>query len=444
MKKFASVGQRVPRYDGLGHVTGRTLYVSDVRMPGMLTAKTLRCPYHRARIKSIDVSAAKRSPGVQAVITKDDVPHNLFAMVPDHHVLAEEITRYKGQNVAAVAAVSKEAALDALAKIRVEYEELEAVIDPEKALLPDAPQIRPEGNVHLFDGTSPVRRIRRGDVEKGFAQADFIVEGRYATPCQEHAPLEPCSTVAYLDESGKLVLHSKTQGLYFTLGDLANVFKLPMNKLKFVGNTIGGSFGSGNSVHTDHIAGLLALATGKPVRFALTREEEILYTTIRTPWVFWIKDGVRRDGKITARHMRVLHDCGAYTELGLYATEKNANLVAGANKIENLAVDSQMVYTNKMPSGSMRGFGVNIGQYAEQVHLDRVARACGVSPMAIRFQNAFREGDAGHVGNVLRAVSTIETLQGVAREAGMELDKRYLTMSSKAAAGRPEEMEVVK
>lgn len=431
---YSTVGKRMPRYDGVGHVTGRTIYVSDVRMPGMLVAKTLRCPYHRARIKSIDTSEAKRMPGVHAVITKDDVPHNLFAMVPDHHVLAEEITRYKGQNVAAVAAVSKEAALDALAKIRVDYEELEAVIDPEKALLPDAPQIRPEGNIHLFDGVSPVRRIRRGDVEKGFAEADFIVEGRYATPCQEHAPLEPCSTVAYLDESGKLVLHSKTQGLYFTLGDLANVFKLPMNKLKFVGNTIGGSFGSGNSVHTDHIAGLLALATGKPVRFALTREEEILFTTIRTPWVFTIKDGVRRDGKITARKMKVLHDCGAYTELGLYATEKNANLVAGANRIENLAVDSQMVYTNKMPSGSMRGFGVNIGQYAEQVHLDRVARACGVSPMAIRFINAFHEGDPAHVGNVLRAVSTIETLQGVADAAGVELEKMYRAMSSKDAA----------
>ena len=210
-------------------------------------------------------------PGVYGVITREDVPYNRFAMVPDNHVLAEEITRYRGQPVAAVAAVSKEAALDALAKIKVEYEELEPVFDPEKAMEPDAPQIRPEGNVHLFDGTSPVRRVRRGDIEKGFAEADVIVEGRYTTPCEEHAPLECCSTLAYVDESGKLVLYSKTQGVYFVMGDLANVFQLPMNKLKFIGNTIGGSFGSGNSVATDHIAGLLALKTGKPVRYTLTR-----------------------------------------------------------------------------------------------------------------------------------------------------------------------------
>jgi CO/xanthine dehydrogenase Mo-binding subunit len=430
---YNSVGKRVPRYDGIGHVTGRTQYVSDVTLPGMLVCKTLRCPYHKARIKSIDVSEARKSPGVYAVITKDDVPHNLFAMVPDHHVLAEEITRYKGQNIAAVAAVGKDAALDALAAIKIEYEELEPVIDPEEAIKDGAPQVRPEGNNHLFDGNSLTRKIRRGNVEEGFKEADFIVEGRYTTPSQEHAPMETCCSVAYVDASGKLVIHSKAQGLYFAQGDLANVFQLPLNRLKFVGGTIGGGFGGMNSIHTDHIAGLLALATGRPVRFALTREEEMLFSTIRTPWVFEIKDGIRKDGVITARHVKVLHDCGAYTELGLYAVEKNANLIAGANLIKNLAVDSRMVYTNKMPSGSMRGFGVNVGQYAEQVQLDRLARAAGISPIEIRFINAFHTGDRNHTGNELAAVSTIETLQKVAAMSGQKLPEKYLAMSSGAA-----------
>ena len=423
---YNSIGKSVPKYDGIGHVTGRTIYVSDVKMPGTLICKVLRCPYHKARIKSLDVSEARKMPGVRAVITREDVPYNYFAMVPDNHVLAEEITRYRGQPVAAVAATTRGAALDALAKIKVEYEELTPVFDPEEALRPDAPQVRPEGNVHMFDGTSPVRRVRRGDVEKGFAEA-----GRYTTPCQKHAPLECTSTLAYVDESGKLVLHSKSQGLYFVMGDLCNVFQLPMNKVKFVGNTIGGSFGVGNSVATDHIAGLLALKTGKPVRYQLTREEQMMFTVVQTPWVFTFKDGVRKDGKIVAREMHVIHDCGAFTELGLYATEKNANLVAGPNMIENLSIDSQMVYTNKMPSGSRRGFGVNVGQFAEQVQLDKVARACGKSPMEIRFINAFHEGDRSHVGNVLRAVSTIETLQGVADMAGIPLDDIYRNMSSK-------------
>jgi CO/xanthine dehydrogenase Mo-binding subunit len=427
---FKQVGQRIPRYDGIGHVTGRTQYVADMRMPGMLTAKTLRCPFHRARVLSIDTTEARAVPGVYAVITKDDIPHNFFSMVPDHHVLADEITRYRGQNLAAVAAVDKKTALLALSKIRVELEELPFVIDPEEAVK-DQILVRPEGNNHLFDGKSTVRKILKGNVEEGFAAADFIVEGRYTTPSQEHAFLEPTCSLSWVDGTGKLNIHSKTQGLYFSQGDLANVFGLPLNRIRMVGGTIGGGFGGLNSIHTDHISGMLALLTGRPVRFQYTREEEMLYSTIRTPWIFKIRDGVTREGKIIARQIDVLHDCGGYTELGLYAVEKNANLIAGANRIDNLSIHSRMVYTNKMPSGSMRGFGVNVGQFAEQVQLDKVARACGKSPWEIRFINAFREGDRGHVGSELVAVSTIETLQGVAEMAGDRLPESCLQMKSK-------------
>ncbi|MCR1899358.1 molybdopterin-dependent oxidoreductase [Irregularibacter muris] len=428
---YKSVGKRVKKYDGEGIVTGKIQYVSDVSMPDMLVCKTLRSPYHRAKLNHVDVSEALKVPGVYAVITKDDVPHNLFAMVPDHHVFAEELIRYRGQNIAAVAAVSKEVALEALGKIKLDIEELPYVIDPIEATKPDAPKVRPEGNMHMFDGTSEVRKIRKGNVEKGFAEADYIVEGTYTTPSQEHAPLETSSSVAYVDEAGKLVIHSKTQGLYFTQGDLANVFQLPLNKLKLVGGTVGGGFGAMNSVHTDHIAGLLALATGKPVKFQLTREEEMLYTTIRSPWIFKFKDGVKKDGTLTARQIEVLHDCGAYTELGLYAVEKNANIVAGATKVENVAVDARMVYTNKMPSGSMRGFGVNVGQFADQVQMDRLARKIGMNPIEFRLKNAFKENDINHVGNTLTAVSEIETLKMVAEMAGEEISPEYANMSSK-------------
>jgi len=432
---FESVGKRVPKYDGIGHVTGKTLYVSDLKMPGTLTAKTLRCPYHRARIRSIDTSEALKVKGVYAVITKDDVSYNLFSMGGDHHVLAEEITRYKGQNIAAAAAVDKPTALLALSKIKLDIEELPFVIDPEEAIKEDAVQIRPEGNNHVFENGTFIRKIRRGDVEAGFKQADFIVEGRYTTPGQEHAPLETCATLAYVDGDGVLNLHSKCQGIYFTQGDLVNAFGLPRHKLRIHGGTIGGGFGAMNSVHTDHIAGLLALKTGKPVKFALTREEEMMFSTIRSPWIFHIKDGIRKDGVITAREMNILHNCGAYTELGLYAVEKNANLAAGANLIENLAINSRMVYTNKMPSGSMRGFGVNVGQFAEQVQLDKLARAVGKSPLEIRMINAFREGDKNHTGNELLAVSTIETLQRAAKLAGENIPDKYAAMSSKEGRG---------
>ena len=199
---FESVGKRVPKYDGIGHVTGKTLYVSDLKMPGTLTAKTLRCPYHRARIRSIDTSEALKVKGVSAVITKDDLSYNLFSMGGDHHVLAEEITRYKGQNIAAAAAVDKPTALLALSKIKLDIEELPFVIDAEEAIKEDAVQIRPEGNNHVFENGTFIRKIRRGDVEAGFKQADFIVEGRYTTPGQEHAQLETCATLAYVDGNG--------------------------------------------------------------------------------------------------------------------------------------------------------------------------------------------------------------------------------------------------
>lgn len=428
---FKSVGKRVKKYDGEGLVTGKLQYVSDIKMPGMLVCKTLRSPYHRAKLNNVDISEALKVPGVHAVITKDDVPHNRFGMVPDHHLLAEELIRYKGQNIAAVAAVDKKTALEAISKIKLDIEELPFVIDPQEALKPDAPKVRPEGNLHLFDGESEVRKIRKGDIEKGFKEADIIVEGTYTTPSQEHAPLETCASVAYVDESGKLVIHSKTQGLYFTQGDLANAFKLPLNKLKFVGGTIGGAFGAMNSIHTDHIAGILALKTGKPVKFQLTREEEMMYTTIRSPWIFKFKDGVTKDGKITAREIDVLHDCGSFTELGLYAVEKNANMIAGATKIDNLAVNSRMVYTNKMQSGSMRGFGVNVGQFADQVHTEKLAKAVGMHPIEFRLKNSFKENDINHVGNELQAVSAIETLKFVAEMAGEEISEEYKKMSSK-------------
>ncbi|MDW7668904.1 MAG: molybdopterin cofactor-binding domain-containing protein [Bacillota bacterium] len=428
---FKSVGKRVKKYDGEGLVTGKLQYVSDIKMPGMLVCKTLRSPYHRAKLNNVDISEALKVPGVHAVITKDDVPYNRFGMVPDHHLLAEDLIRYKGQNIAAVAAVDKKTALEAISKIKLDIEELPYVIDPQEALKPDAPKVRPEGNVHLFDGESEVRKIRKGDVEKGFKEADIIIEGTYTTPSQEHAPLETCASVAYVDESGKLVIHSKTQGLYFTQGDLANAFKLPLNKLKFVGGTIGGAFGAMNSIHTDHIAGVLALKTGKPVKFQLTREEEMMYTTIRSPWIFKFKDGVTKDGKITAREIDVLHDCGSFTELGLYAVEKNANMIAGATKIDNLAVNSRMVYTNKMQSGSMRGFGVNVGQFADQVHTEKLAKAVGMHPIEFRLKNSFKENDINHVGNELQAVSAIETLKFVAEMAGEEISEEYKKMSSK-------------
>jgi CO/xanthine dehydrogenase Mo-binding subunit len=428
---YSVIGNDYEKYDGVGHVTGQTIFPSDVKLPGMLTCKTLRSPYKCARIHSIDLTDALKVHGVHAIITKDDVPYNKFAMYPDHHVLAEELVRYRGQNIAAVAADTAEIALEAISKIKLDIEELPAVIDPKKALEDGAPVVNPDhGNRFIWDGKYPSRMIRKGDVEKGFAEADFIVEGSYMTPMQEHAPLEPCSSVAYMDGTGRLVIHSKTQGINWAQWDLAAVFQLPLSKLKLVGGTIGGGFGGMLSIHTDHIAGLLALKTGRPVRFAFTREDEMLHSTARNPWFFSFKDGIRKDGVITARKVDIIHDCGGFSEMGMYVLEKNINYIAGPNNIKNVHVDSSLIYTNKMPSGAMRGFGVNTGQYAEQVQTEKLARTVGISSFDIRFVNAFKEGDLAHSQNPLVAVAGIETLQKVAAMAGIDLPDKYLAMSS--------------
>ncbi len=435
---FKNVGKRVPKYDNIGAVTGAIVYPSDVKVPGMLTVKVLRCPYHRAKINSVDYTEAEAMDGVYGVVSLKDAPFNEFGMVPDNHVFADDITHYYGQTIAAVAAIDQETAMQALTKIKVDMEELPYVIDPREAMKEDAPVVfgnapkdYMQGNNYFFDGETQVRKIRKGDVEKGFAEADVIVEGTYQTPSQEHAFIEPCATVAYIDEAGRLVIHSKAQGMYFIENDLCNVFGLPLSKMKFEGGTIGGGFGGMNSTHTDHIAGLLALKTKQPVKYMLTREEETMFSTVRSPWIFKFKDGVKNDGTITAREIEVIHDCGAFTELGLYAVEKNANFIAGALKVENVKVDSRLVYTNKAPSGSMRGFGVNVGQYADQVQVSRCAAAIGMDPIELRLRNSFKEGDISHTGNQLLAVSSIETLQGVAEMAGQELSDELKAMKSK-------------
>ncbi len=430
---FKNVGKPITKYDAMGIVTGSLKYIADYNEADQLIAKVLRSPYHRARILSIDTAEAKALPGVACVMTAEDIGYNIFGMVPDNEVLADKLIHYKGQPVVAVAAVDKATALEALSKVKVEYEELPFVYDPREALKEGAPQVfgdaKPNG--WIFDGTSASRNIRKGDVEKGFAEADVIVEGEYMTPNQEHAFIEPTATLAYIDEADRLVIRSKAQGLYWTMNDMANVFQLPLSKLKYVGGTIGGGFGGLNSVTTDHIAGLLCLKTRKPVKFVSTREEEMSASTTRCPWFFKFKDGVKKDGTITARQIEVIHDGGGYTELGLYAVEKNANFVAGALKVENVSITSKLVYTNKAPGGSMRGFGVNVGQFADQLQLDKDAAAIGMDPVELRIKNAFHEGDANHVGNPLVAVSAIETLQGVSEMAGKELAPEYAQMKSK-------------
>jgi len=423
------IGQREKRYDGLAHITGKTQYVDDVIIPGMLAVKVLRSPVVKGRVKKLDTAAAERGAGVAAVITAKDVPNNAFGpMTPDQPVLAQEI-RYRGEPIAAVAAVDEDTAMEAIARIKFDIEEEKGVIDPLEAMNPDAPRVRPEGNLFMF-GDKPFREIISGDVEAGFKNADEIVEADYVEPSFEHAALETQCSVAVPEANGKLTIYTVSQCPWFHIGPLCSVLKMPMNKVRYIGGTIGGGFGGKNDIHADHVTALLALKTGRPMKWRWTREEELLYSTHRGAWHIKFKDGVKKDGRILARQVKSIRDSGAYTSLNPYGVEIHCLTVNGPYYIPHVRIAGYLVYTNKPMSMSMRGFSINEANYATEVQMNRVAQAIGIDPWEIRFINAYRQGDKMPVGKVLDSVALIEVMQALAQKAGVDLPGKLKAMTS--------------
>jgi CO/xanthine dehydrogenase Mo-binding subunit len=425
------VGKPMLRYDGIGHVTARTTYVDDIQKPGMLYIKVLTSPVHRGVIRRLDTSAAEKMAGVAGVIMAKDIPGtNAYGLIPDQPVFTPKDIRFKGERIAAVAAVDEDMAAEAVAKIKLEIEEQTPVFDPYEAMKPGAPLVRPEGNVFQFD-SGPTRKIRLGDVEKGFREADYIIEGKYTNAMNDHAPMEPQVSVAYIDEADRLSIHTVSQDLYFHLGMLCGVFNLPMNKIRYIGGTVGGGFGAKNDIHCDHVAGLMALKIRKPVKYRHTRAEETLYTTKRGAWYFDFKDGVKKDGRIIARQIKTVHDTGAYSGMGPYVVDKNSILIAGPFYIPNIWIDGTCVYTNKPPASSMRGFGIINGTSAEQLQMDRIAEKIGMDPWEIRFINAWRDGDPGATQFKVEAAGLIEAMKRAAELAGVKLPAHLQAMSSR-------------
>ena len=424
------VGKPVTRYDGIGHVTARTTYVGDVQKPGMLYIKVLTSPVHRGIIRHLNTSAARTLPGVAGILTAEDVPGNAYGMIPDQPVFTPEQIRFKGERIAAVAAVDEDTAMAALETIELDIEEQSPVFDPYEAMKPGAPLVRPEGNIFEFD-SGPTRKIRLGDVEEGFKDADYIVEGKYTNRMNDHAPLEPQVSVAYIDEADRLAIHTVSQDLYFHLTFLTGILNLPMNKIRYIGGTVGGGFGAKNDIHCDHVAGLMALKIRKPVKYALTRAEETLHTTKRGAWYFTFKDGVKKDGRIVARQVISLHDTGGYSGMGPYVVDKNSILIAGPFSIPNIRIDGTCVYTNKPPASSMRGFGIINGTSAEQLQMDRIAETIGMDPWEIRFINAWRDGDLGATQFKVVAAGLIEAMKRAAELAGVNLPAHLKAMNSR-------------
>jgi CO/xanthine dehydrogenase Mo-binding subunit len=436
------VGQSVLRRDGLGHVTGKTIYIDDVSFPDMLTLKMVRSPVPYAKIKGIDFSKAEKVPGFVRALTHEDVPKNIYTILcligvgPDEEpVLAVDKVNYIGEPIAAVLAESEEAAMEAASRVQLDLEELPGVFDVEEALKDDAPVLKDWGTNYFiydyeYDQQNAYRKVRYGDVEKGFSEADFIVEERYQTSPIEHAPSETTGCVAKPEPDGRVTVYTNTQALFFTLDNTALILQVPFQKLHFVGGTVGGGFGGKVDVIVEPIASLAAMKTGRPVKFKFSREEEMRASSSRGAWRMYFKDGVMKDGRIVARKVTTYADAGAYNRHTPYAVTKHAANIAGPYNIPNVWIDAYCVYTNRQPSSAMRGFGVTPASFALEVQMDKIAEAAGMDPWELRFINAYQNGDIKPHRKVVEDATLIEVMQAAAEMVGHELPEKYKKMTS--------------
>ena len=431
------VGQSVDRSDGIGHVTGRTQFFGDRSFPGLLHLKMVRSPLHHARIKGIDLSEAERVPGFVRALTAADVPHNRYTILgligvepEEEFVLAEDRLRFKGEAIVAIVAETQAAALEAVSKVHLDLEELPAVFDVEEALQPGAPIVTHWGtNTFTFEG-HPCRRVRLGDVEAAFKQADYIVEGVYNTSPIEQAPTETTGCIAVPDPNGRYTVYTNTQALYFSLDNTSIILQIPGKQLHFVGGTVGGGFGGKVDVIVEPIAVLAAMKTNRPVRFVYSRSEEMQVSSTRSAWRIYLKDGVMKDGRIVARKVTSFADSGAYSRQTPYALTKHAANAAGPYAIPNVSIDAYCVYTNRQPSSAMRGFGVTMASFALEVQMDRIAERVGLDPWTIRFINAYHDGDMKPHRKLAEDATLIETMQAAAALVGHPLPDDLKAMTS--------------
>ena len=420
-KTFNVIGTKRPRIDLPNKATGKALYADDIMLPNMLYAKVLRSPHAHARILSIDASEAMRLPGVKAVITANDVPHTYIFGIDgrDEPFLSwDGVARYHGQEVAAVAAIDRDVAEEAVELIKVEWEPLPAVLTIEEALRPGAPQVHPEredvkGNV-AFEVA-----LARGDVDAGFKQADVVVERDYATGAANQAYMEPEAAVAGFDAAGRLTVWVSSTWPSNVRDEVALVLQLPVSKVRVVQNAVGGAFGArftGLPVH--HIAGALSMKAGRPVKLTLTRTEDLLTVRYRSNIEIHWKMGALRDGTLIAIESEFVHDQGAYIYMIKRMLTHMCCRSDAMYRVPNLRHHARAVYTNKCPNGTYRSFGDTEMTWGREQTLDILAEKLGIDPLDLRLKNAHRRGDVSAHGWELNSCALTECLEAAAEQVG--------------------------
>jgi xanthine dehydrogenase molybdenum-binding subunit len=398
------IGTSVKRPDLPGKVTGAALYAGDLTFPDMLHAKIKRSTVAHANIKRIDASKALAYPGVKAVLTHESVPRVLHygspqpravSLAKDQYILDRKV-RYWGEGVAAIAAVSEEIAEEALDLIEIEYEELPAAITVEQALAPGAPRIHERADNLVVD---PIT-VKRGDIVRGFAEADVVVEGTFELGRPTPAYMEPNICVCDWDDDEKLSVWISTQTPFMVRGIMAEVLGVPYSKVRVLVDHMGGGFGAKQDLfQTEFLCALLAKETRRPVRLEFTRKETFLGGRSRHPGTVWLKQGFKKDGTITARQARVVFNSGAYGSHGPGVTAVGTSALTSLYRCENVHLEGKCVYTNTPIAGAYRGYGVVQTYYALDIQMDEAAAKLGIDPVELKLKNAVREGDIAPSGH---------------------------------------------
>jgi CO/xanthine dehydrogenase Mo-binding subunit len=416
------IGAAVPRPDAVDKVRGEAQFVDDLAFPGMLHAWVVRSPHAHARILRVDGGAARSQSGVAYVATYEDVPGEnvVHVIYDDQPALAKDVVRYIGEPVALVAATSRRTARRAAEKVLIEYEKLPVVSDPIAALEPGAAVVvadpaAAEGGGNLFNEMV----LLKGDVDRGFADADVIVEAEYETGYQEHAYIEPNGAIAVSEAHGGMAIYGSMQCPFYVQNAVARVLGLPLARVRVIPTATGGAFGGKEDVPSVicALAAVLACKTRRPVKLVLDRGEDVLTTSKRHPSRVRYKTGARADGTLVAVEVDVVLNAGAYQTLSSAVLWRSLVTAAGPYRIPNVKVNARSVATNTVPNGAFRGFGSPQVIFPHESQIDLLAERLRIDRAEIRRRNVLRPGDETSTGQVVRdSVGIAETL-----ERGIEL-----------------------
>lgn len=414
MKEHRVVGKPLPKGDATVKATGDAKFAADLSLPGMLWGKVLRSPYPHARILNIDTSRAERLPGVRGMVTGKDFPGIKYGFLPttrDQYPLCRDKVRYIGDEVAAVAAIDKDIAEEAIDLIEVEYEELPAVFDPEEAMLDGAPQLHD----HVKNNVSVETHMNFGDVEQAFRDAYLIREDRFVTQSIIHGFIEPHATMAYWDASGKLTLWGSKQSPYIVYRNLARGLGISPSMVRLISPYVGGGFGGKHEpIALDFAAAMLSKKTGRPVKIVYDQEEVFVAGRRRHAMVIQIKTGVKKDGTITGVECKLIADGGAYASVGALSIYLAGAFIALPFRVPNMKYDAYRAYTNKPFAGALRGHCMPQMRFAADQQLEMLGEELGIDPLEIRLRNATKPGDVTCNGFVVTSCGLTESLQRTA------------------------------